>query len=74
MPISLNLPLHLKVGEGSNRSTRYKRVPYGKEMLKQFSFDPEYRNVNHGTYDKIQLSSMITHKRQLQAYIKETDF
>ncbi|EHK99675.1 putative Uncharacterized aminotransferase [Glarea lozoyensis 74030] len=41
-------PFQLQAGEvSSDVSNKYKRVPFGKEMLKQFSFDPEYRNVNH---------------------------
>jgi hypothetical protein len=26
----------------------YKRTPFGKEMLKHFLFDPDYKNLNHG--------------------------
>jgi len=25
-----------------------KRRPFGKEMLKEFTFDPEWRNLNNG--------------------------
>jgi hypothetical protein len=28
--------------------TTYQRIPFGKEMLKQFPFDPEFKNLNHG--------------------------
>lgn len=49
MPTPLNLPIQLKAQEASPQShQKYERVPFGKEMLKQFSFDPEYHNVNHG--------------------------
>ncbi len=26
----------------------YQRVPFGKEMRKQFAFAPNFRNMNHG--------------------------
>lgn len=26
----------------------YARVPFGREMRKEFQFDPEWRNMNHG--------------------------
>jgi hypothetical protein len=26
----------------------YEPTPFGKEMLKHFSFDPAYKNINHG--------------------------
>jgi hypothetical protein len=26
----------------------YERVPFGKEMLKQFPFGPDFKNLNHG--------------------------
>lgn len=29
--------------------TSYKKVPFGKQMLKQFLFDKTFKNLNHGT-------------------------
>ncbi|KAF4629919.1 hypothetical protein G7Y89_g8223 [Cudoniella acicularis] len=31
-------------------STKYERIPFGKEMLKHFLFDPEFKNLNHGSF------------------------
>ena len=28
----------------------YERTAFGKEMLKHFLFDPEYKNLNQGTF------------------------
>lgn len=28
-----------------------KKRAFGKDMLKEFSFDPEWRNLNHGILD-----------------------
>jgi len=33
----------------NNVKTQLKRVPFGKEMLKEFSFSPQWRNLNNGT-------------------------
>ncbi|KAL2070800.1 hypothetical protein VTL71DRAFT_13826 [Oculimacula yallundae] len=40
-----------KMGEVSlEPSPTYERTPFGKEMLKHFSFDPSYKNLNHGSF------------------------
>jgi hypothetical protein len=31
--------------------TTYERIPFGKEMLKQFPFGPNFKNLNHGMKD-----------------------
>ena len=44
--------LEQKIGEVSlnGHSTSSKRVPFGKELLKHFSFGPNYKNLNNGTH------------------------
>jgi hypothetical protein len=41
------------MGDISNLSIHekktYKRVAFGKEMLKQFPFGRDFKNMNHGT-------------------------
>jgi hypothetical protein len=27
---------------------KYERIPFGKEMAKQFLFSPSFKNMNHG--------------------------
>jgi hypothetical protein len=48
----MNNSLDSKMSEVSiqDASTTYERIPFGKEMLKHFLFDPKYKNLNHGTY------------------------
>lgn len=41
---SLHIDLHLSEA----KDVTYKRTPFGKEMRKLFTFDPAYRNLNHG--------------------------
>jgi hypothetical protein len=42
--------LESKMGATSlNDGAKYERTPFGKEMRKHFSFDPTFRNLNHGT-------------------------
>ncbi|OBT38919.1 hypothetical protein VE00_10722 [Pseudogymnoascus sp. WSF 3629] len=43
---SLHIDLHLSEA----KDVTYTRTPFGKEMRKLFTFDPEYRNLNHGSY------------------------
>ncbi|CAG8961717.1 hypothetical protein HYFRA_00006257 [Hymenoscyphus fraxineus] len=51
MPTPLNRPIQLSAApETPQGEKKYERVPFGKEMLKQFSFDPEYTNINHGSF------------------------
>jgi hypothetical protein len=41
---SLHIDLHLNEA----KDVTYTRTPFGKEMRKLFTFDPQYRNLNHG--------------------------
>ncbi|RDL30800.1 PLP-dependent transferase [Venustampulla echinocandica] len=34
----------------NNGNAKYERIPFGSEMLKQFLFDPAYKNLNHGSF------------------------
>ena len=44
--------LNLKMGDVSIEDVSiYERIPFGKEMLKHFLFDPAFRNLNHGLYN-----------------------
>lgn len=36
-------------GLSLNENTTYQRMPFGKEMLRQFPFGPNFKNMNHGT-------------------------
>lgn len=51
--------------DGGARST-LKRVPFGKEMRKQFSFDPKWRNLNHGL-EPMYITQVYSHTDQSQA-------
>ena len=33
-----------------DNSSAYKRTPFGKEMLKHFLFNPNFKNLNHGSH------------------------
>lgn len=35
-------------GLSLDEKTSYQRIPFGKEMLKQFSFGSNFKNLNHG--------------------------
>ncbi|EKD21658.1 uncharacterized protein L3040_004881 [Drepanopeziza brunnea f. sp. 'multigermtubi'] len=38
------------MGEAQSPSPIYRRTPFGKDMLKHFSIDPSYVNINHGSF------------------------
>ncbi|TVY78146.1 Hercynylcysteine sulfoxide lyase [Lachnellula suecica] len=46
----MTLTLDTKMGEAPLNDTTYERTPFGKEMLKHFSFDPAFKNLNHGSF------------------------
>lgn len=37
------------INNSVQEASTYKRVPFGKEMLNEFLFDPDFKNLNHGT-------------------------
>lgn len=46
--------LDTKLGEASlNDSITYQATPFGKEMAKHFYFEPEWRNLNHGSFGTV---------------------
>lgn len=48
----MSAALNLKMGDISIKDApTYERIPFGKEMLKHFLFDPAFRNLNHGLYN-----------------------
>jgi hypothetical protein len=38
-----------------HKRNTYQRIPFGKEMLKQFPFDPKFKNLNHGMQSYIHI-------------------
>jgi selenocysteine lyase/cysteine desulfurase len=42
----------------NGRTLKYQPTPFGKAMLKHFAFAPGYRNLNHGAYQMIPISTI----------------
>jgi len=48
---------------------KYERTPFGKEMLKHFLFDPNYKNLNHGIMSS--QSSLLSQSYSISRFFRD---